>query len=88
MKTTRLLVVVVLLQGLILLGQWTGAPVHQRAYAEAPEAMNSRALAVDELRDLNRKMDKLLDILGSGNLQVRVASPDDNTKESGRHSGR
>ena len=88
MNATKLLTIVVVLQGLVLFGQWTGNAPQQRAYADVTDALNTRGQAVDELKELNRKMDKLLDILSSGNLQVQVASPDVNSKEPARKSGR
>ncbi len=80
MQTQKLLVVVAVLQGLILLGQWTGqpaivAPAHAQANLPDPGA---RQLAmVDELRALNGKMDRLLAALQSGEVKVKVAKDDE-----------
>ena len=39
---------------------------------------------VDQLKELNGKMDKLIALLESGNLQVKVASPDEKKAAPGR----
>ena len=78
--SSRLLVVVIVLQSLTLLGQWTSstaviAPAHA---GDVPDSLNQKSQMVDELRTLNGKMDKLIGLLESGNLQVKVATPDEN----------
>ncbi len=77
MKTNRLLVAVVVLQGLILLGQWTGNGLLMPAQAQIPDGGSQRREMVDELRTLNGKVDKLIEVLNSGKLQVQVAKPDE-----------
>jgi hypothetical protein len=77
MKTNRLLVAVLALQGLILLGQWTGAGAVAPAQAQIPNGADQRKEMVDELRTLNGKMDKLIDLLGGGKLQVQLAKPEE-----------
>ena len=83
MKTTRLLVVIIVLQAVMILGQWTGQARVSSATAQAEAAPvasdpGTRQLAIiDELKELNSKMDKLIDIMGSGNLQVKVVPPDE-----------
>ena len=73
MKTTKLLTVIVILQGLILLGQWLGAPsVLSPAQAQVPDAGAQRMQIVRELEALNAKTDKMLSLLDSGKLQVQV----------------
>jgi hypothetical protein len=75
MKSTKLLVAVVVLQSLVLLGQWTGGAgmqFVQRAEAQIPDAGGQRAQIIDELKGLNAKMDKLIDVLDSGKLNVKA----------------
>ena len=73
MKTTKLLTVVVILQGLILMGQWLGAPsVVSPAQAQIPDAGAQRLAIVKQLEALNAKTDRLIGLLESGKLQVRV----------------
>jgi hypothetical protein len=79
MKTTRLLTIVLILQGLILVGQWLGNPSYiQAAPAQIPDGGAQRNAMIDELKTLNGKMDRLIGILESGKLEVRVAGADDN----------
>jgi hypothetical protein len=86
MKTSRLLIVVLVLQGMILAGQWLGAPqVIGTAQAQQMDPARDRVQMLEELRAVNGKLDRLIDLLGSGNLQVKVNAPDDNR---GRSAGR
>jgi hypothetical protein len=72
MNTARILVVIVVLQGLILMGQWTGSGPLTPAQAQVPDAGAQRIQMIEELRRLNGKMDALVEKLESGKLQVQV----------------
>ena len=76
MKSSRILSIIVILQGLILLGQWTGSGPVTPAWGQVPDAAAQRNQMIEELRTLNSKVDKLVDLLNSGKLQVQVAKPD------------
>ena len=79
MKSAKLLTVVVVLQGLILMGQWLGAPsMVSPAHAQIPDAGGQRLEMITELKSLNGKMERLISILESGKLEVKVAHADDN----------
>jgi hypothetical protein len=79
MKNAKLLTVVLVLQGLILAGQWLGSPsLVAPAQAQIPDAGAQRIEMVKELQTLNGKMDRLIGILESGKLEVRVAGADEN----------
>lgn len=80
MKTSKLLGIVIVLQALILLGQWTGQPAASTAKADTQVSNPSeRQLAiVDELKTLNAKMDQLLSLLQSGDAKVEVTKVDRN----------
>jgi len=80
MNSTRLLVVILVLQVLILASQWTSSGPVTPAYAQIPDAGAQRNQVIDELKSLNGKMDKLVDLLASGKLQVQVAKPDEKEK--------
>ncbi|GIW76222.1 MAG: hypothetical protein KatS3mg104_1285 [Phycisphaerae bacterium] len=67
----RLLGCMVVLQVLILGSLWSGHTL-PRAEAQIPDPGAQRERQLDELRALNSKMDKLLDLLESGKLQVNV----------------
>jgi len=79
MKTTQLLTVVVILQGLILAGQWLGAPaLTTPAHAQIPDPGAQTQQVIKELQALNAKMDRMVGIFESGKLEVRVAGADEN----------
>src|SRR5437764_14317065 len=77
MKTNKLLVGVLVLQGLILVGQWTGNGYLTTARAEVPDPANRQMQMIDELKELNGKMDKLVSILDGGDIQVKVVKSDE-----------
>ena len=77
MKTNKLLTGVLVLQGLILIGQWTGTGYLTTAQAQVPDPANRQMQMIDELKELNNKMDKVVTILQGGDLQVKVVKPDE-----------
>jgi hypothetical protein len=79
-KLTRLLTIVIVLQGMILAGQWLGSGhgYLTSAQAQVTDPGRDRMQLLDEMRKTNDKLDKLMEILRSGDLQVRVIQPDDN----------
>ncbi|MGE5611626.1 MAG: hypothetical protein ACM359_20430 [Bacillota bacterium] len=80
MTTTRLLTVIAVLQGLILLGQWTSSGPVTPAMAQIPDAGGQRNQIIDELKALNAKVDRLTEALNSGKIQIRVAKQEDEKK--------
>lgn len=79
MKNAKLLTAVLVLQGLILAGQWLGGPsIVSPAHAQIPDSGALKVETLKELQALNGKMDKLIGILESGKLEVRVAGADEN----------
>jgi hypothetical protein len=72
MKTTKLLAIVIVLQMLILLGQWTGQPAIGTAHADVTNPAERQLAMVDELKGLNAKMDQLIGMLHNGDVQVKV----------------
>jgi hypothetical protein len=73
MKTSKLLVAVIVLQSLILISQWTGQSPVTPAYGQIPDAGGQRQQIIDELKTLNGKMDQMMTTLKSGEVQVRAA---------------
>ncbi len=76
------LVVMIVLQSLILAGQFTGGgPIRLPAAAAQertmPDPASRQLQMIDELKSLNSKMDKLLDSLENGKVQVKVLPPDE-----------
>jgi hypothetical protein len=79
MKNAKLLTVIIVLQGLILAGQWLGAPAMVApAQAQIPDAGGQRIEIINLLKGTNDKLDRLIGILDSGKLEVRVAGADQN----------
>ena len=79
MKTNKLLAVIVVLQGLILIGQWTGgAALLPTAQAQVPDPANRQMQMIDELKTINGKLDQLISVLKDGELQVKVAKTEEN----------
>ena len=77
-STTKMLTVVVVLQSLILLGQWLGSPsVLPAAQAQVPDAGGQRFQMIKELEKLNEKTERMMTLLESGKVTVRVSNMDD-----------
>jgi hypothetical protein len=68
----RLLTIVIVLQVVQLAGQWTGVSYVQPAQAQIPDSGAVRMQILDEARNTNTKLDKLIDLLSSGHVQVSV----------------
>ncbi|WP_428939946.1 hypothetical protein [Fontivita pretiosa] len=86
MKTGRLLGVVLVLQVLLLAGQWFGGTGYlTSANAQITDPGRDRSQMIDELKSLNAKLDKIIALLDGGNLQVKVIQPDEN---KGKAAGR
>ena len=83
MKNSRILGVIVAMQAIVLLGQWFG-PVSYVTTARAESQISNPAerqvAMVEELRALNAKMERLLSLLQNGEVQIKVAKPDDGNK--------
>jgi hypothetical protein len=79
MKSAKMLTVIIALQALILAGQWLGAPsMVTPAQAQIPDAGGQRIEMISLLKGTNEKLDKLIGILESGKLEVKVAGADEN----------
>jgi hypothetical protein len=79
MKNAKMLTVVIVLQALILVGQWLGAPAMVTpAQAQIPDAGGQRLEIISLLKGTNDKLDRLIGILDSGKLEVKVVGADEN----------
>ncbi len=76
-STSKWLGVIVALQVITLIGQWVATPAATPAMAQIPDAGAQRLEIIQQLKGTNDRLDKLVTLLGSGNLQVKVAKPDD-----------
>ena len=76
MNRYTLLVSLILLQFAVILGMWLG-PVRQ-AQAQIPDPAAQREKIIQELADSNARLDKIIDLLSGGKLQVQIVKPDEN----------
>lgn len=78
MNTSKLLVAVVVLQGLTLLSLWSGNGVSQlpAANAQVIDPGAQRLMLLEAQRETNVKLEQMIGLL-KGELQVRVVTPDE-----------
>ena len=74
--TQKLLTAMIGLQVLTLLGLWTAQPQMSTASAAIPDPGAQREAMVAEQKETNKKLDKLIDLLKSGDVKVKVESKD------------
>ena len=74
--STKLLVAVAALQVLTLASQWTGHTVTPAVAADIPDPGARQMAMVDELKQLNAKLDRLVGVMEGGKLQVTVTNMD------------
>lgn len=79
MKSSKLLGVVIVLQGLILVGQWAGQPSASTARADItiPNPGERQMAIVEELKNVNAKLDKIYGALTAGDIQVKLAKEEE-----------
>lgn len=80
MNHTRILAFVLVLQVIIILNQWLGGPLPV-ARAQIPDTGAQQYQVINELKATNEKLDKLIDILESGKVQIHIIKPDENEKK-------
>jgi hypothetical protein len=79
-KNTATLLVA--LQILILMGQWFGGGSPTPAMAQVADSGAQRLQMIEQLKDINAKLDQLVTLLGNGKLQVTLSDSDE--KKAGR----
>lgn len=77
MKIERMLVVVIVLQVMILASQWVGQPMTPAAHAQSFNPSEGQLAILDQAKTTNTKLDKLIAVLQSGDVQVKVVKDDD-----------
>jgi hypothetical protein len=78
MKTNKLLAAVVVLQGLILIGQWSGGTGYlSTARADIPDPGARQLQMIEQLSLLNTKVEEVVSILQGGQLQVKVVKAEE-----------
>jgi len=80
MKTEKMLVVVIVLQGLILASQWAGIPAATPAQAQQFNPSERQLALIEEAKQTNARLDKLISFLQSGDMVVKVAKPEEEKK--------
>ena len=80
MKTEKMLVVVIVLQGLILASQWAGVPSATPAQAQQFNPSERQLAIIEEAKQTNARLDKLISFLQSGDMVVKVAKPEEEKK--------
>src|SRR6476646_4743789 len=86
-NTNKLLVAIVALQGLILIGQWTGGISLPSAQAQVPDPANRQMQMIEQLQSINGKLDTIAGILQTGEVQVKVEKAEEKDSK-GDQSGR
>ena len=84
--TNRLLAAVLTLQVLTLTGQWAGHSNDARADLP-PDPAAQRLAQTEEMKATNQKLDKLISLLESGRVEVKVSNLGDVNK-TGNGNGR
>jgi hypothetical protein len=85
MRNSKLLGVIIVLQAMLLAGQWLSPTYVSQANAQVTDPGRDRMQMIDQLKAIDAKLDKLVGILNSGQLQVKVVQPDEN---KGKATGR
>jgi hypothetical protein len=76
MTTTRILLVIAILQGLTLVTLWKGDAIATPARAALPDPGADRKDMIAELKGMNDKLGAIQKVLESGKLQVEVVAAD------------
>ena len=78
MKTNQMLATVIVLQGLTLVGQRLGPGGYtSTAHAELPNPGERQLAILDEIKGTNARLDRMLTMLGTGEVQVRIAKAEE-----------
>jgi hypothetical protein len=76
----RLIGLMIALQILILATFWSTHPFGTPASAQIPDSGAQRNQVIEELKTLNGKMDKLVELLESGKVKVKAEIPEKDSK--------
>lgn len=72
--TAKLLKFVVALQVLTVLGLWTGQRATSSVSAAVPDPGAQREAILAEQKETNKKLDKLIELLKSGDVKVKTTA--------------
>ena len=74
MNTNRLLAAVLVLQVVTLAGQWGGHAVRDARADLPPDPGAQRVAQTDELKKVNQNLTRLIGLIESGRVEVRVGN--------------
>lgn len=77
MNANKYLIAAVVAEAVVIIGLWFG-PSAQQARADVPFA-NDQAQMIQEQSITNDKLDKIIGLLQSGDIQVHVVKADDSS---------
>jgi len=77
MKIEKMLGIVIVLQCLILLGQWTGLPANSSAHADIMNPGERQLALLEEAKQTNAKLERMLGVLTGGEMTVKVAKDEE-----------
>jgi hypothetical protein len=79
MKNSNWLAAILVLQGIILIGQWTGgrSTLPTAMAGDVPNPAARQMELLDEMKSTNTRLDKIISLMESGDLQVRVVQSDE-----------
>jgi len=87
-NTNRLLAAVLVLQVLTLAGQLGGRAASNEVRADLPpDPAAMRLQQTEELKAMNQKLDRLVSVLESGRLEVKVSNLNDINKNNNNGNG-
>ena len=75
MRKEHMLLVVIAVQAALIAGMMFGE-ARQSAVAQIPDQGAQLQKVIDETKQVNAKLDRIVTILESGKLQVKVAEPE------------
>lgn len=73
--TNKFLVAIIALQGMLIVGQWSGQPNAAHAKVDSsnlPDPGARQIQMIDELKAMNGKLDRLAALVQSGEVTVKV----------------
>ena len=73
--TNKFLVAIIALQGMLILGQWSGQPNAAHAKGDTtslPDPGARQLQMIDELKAMNARLDRLNTLIQSGEVTVKV----------------
>ncbi|HEY1685542.1 MAG TPA: hypothetical protein VGG19_12320 [Tepidisphaeraceae bacterium] len=76
MNSSRWIIFILILQIVILAGQWVGQPSLPRAMAQIPDAGAQRNDMLEQQRLTNEKLDHLIALFENGDAKVKATLPD------------